>query len=526
MAKVQRKNLAALVWVQAVAIGALSGMALMGMRVGPRWLVPVLALAIAGVALASTEVAVLIAAIALSASVIAAQPVFGFVLLIALVASVRYLGADGGRGHIVLGASIAGAFLGPVWAPAALAGFVLGPSEGALAAALACISVELTGIALGLPAIGAVVTGGPTPPIISFAHAPASLLSATWISHSIKSLDAGAVNAVVSGFAHVSSPAMLIAQPILWAIGAALAGVIAKRARRAKSIALGLGAVAVGVLVPGLGTVPLAPLLGVTLPGGSLALALSSSLALAVVLAFIWERAFPLERSAQAPRASKRTSMETEDADVDELLRLIATAEDKLAAQHTSTRVVMITDMKAFSRMTEEDGSVATAKAIQRHRDLLMPVIQQHNGSGKSTGGDGLVAAFESPTDALAAAAQMQRALVAHNAAHPGEREIWVRTGLASGEVVLDRGGRPFIGAGLNLAARVMNLADGGQVFATAEVASAAAGSGVSAHSFGEFELKNIAKPVEIVEILWAEGQVPHDPRAAIADATETAEQA
>ena len=52
---------------------------------------------------------------------------------------------------------------------------------------------------------------------------------------------------------------------------------------------------------------------------------------------------------------------------------------------------------------------------------------------------------------------------------------LWVRMGLASGEVVLDSGGRPFIGAGLNLAARVMNLADGGQVFATDEVAASAA---------------------------------------------------
>jgi class 3 adenylate cyclase len=79
---------------------------------------------------------------------------------------------------------------------------------------------------------------------------------------------------------------------------------------------------------------------------------------------------------------------------------------------------------------------------------------------------------------------------------------------------VLDNGGRPFIGAGLNLAARVMNLADGGQVFSTGEVASEAKDAGLDSASFGEFELKNIAKPVEVVEILWAEGQLPHDPRS------------
>jgi class 3 adenylate cyclase len=113
----------------------------------------------------------------------------------------------------------------------------------------------------------------------------------------------------------------------------------------------------------------------------------------------------------------------------------------------------------------------------------------------------------------LLAAVDMQRALAAHNSAHPDEREIWVRMGIAEGEVVLDKGGRPFIGAGLNLAARVMNLADGGQIFATAGVADAAAGVSVPITSFGDFELKNIARPVEIVEVLWEEGQQSHDPR-------------
>jgi adenylate cyclase len=205
--------------------------------------------------------------------------------------------------------------------------------------------------------------------------------------------------------------------------------------------------------------------------------------------------------------------MATEDADVDELLRLIATAEDKLATEHTSTRVVLITDMKSFSTMTEEDGSVLTAKAIQRHRDLIIPIITGHGGCGKSTGGDGVVAAFENADVALAAAVEAQRSLAEHNATHANEREIHVRMGLAAGEVVLDKGGRPFIGAALNLAARVMNLADGGQILATGDVAAAALNGEVPSFSFGEFRLKNIAKPVEVVEILWGAGQRPKDPR-------------
>lgn len=153
-----------------------------------------------------------------------------------------------------------------------------------------------------------------------------------------------------------------------------------------------------------------------------------------------------------------------------------------------------------------------TAKAIQKHRDLLLPIVERYHGKGKSTGGDGLLAAFESAGDAVRAAVEMQCALYEHNLAHPHEREMTIRIGIAQGEVMLDRNGRPFIGVALNLAARVMNLADGGQAFVTSYIAAGAPDS-ATYHSHGEFELKNIAKPVEVFEVIWRDDLVPVDPR-------------
>ena len=58
-----------------------------------------------------------------------------------------------------------------------------------------------------------------------------------------------------------------------------------------------------------------------------------------------------------------------------------------------------------------------------------------------------------------------------------------------------------------------MNLADAGQILASGEVASSAQGAGIRVHYFGQFELKNIAKPVEIAEVLWSDERQPLDPR-------------
>ncbi len=505
------KNESVLVALRAATVAVLTGVSLSAMSVKPVWL-PIGVGALVGVvALASTELAVLIALVALSIPVITVSPVVGFTMLVVSVASVRYLGASHAKGYIALGVALAGAFLGPVWASAALAGYLLGAGEGALAAALACLLVEVVGVALGRPAIGATVSGGTAHALVAFAHLPSNLLSAAWPSKVFATLNASELTAAVSAFAKLMRPLLLLGQLCTWALAGGVAGAIGKVAQRKRSVALGIASVSVGVVIAAAGQAMLLAAFKLPVPARAIGYSFLTSLVVAVAFVALWELVFA-PAPVVPPARPRSMSMATEDADVDELLRLIATAEDKLATQHTSTQVVMITDMKSFSRMTEEDGSVATAKAIQRHRDLLLPIVRSHHGAGKSTGGDGLVSAFASPIDALAAAGEMQRALAEHNAAHPNEREIWVRTGLAAGEVVLDNGGRPFIGAGLNLAARVMNLADGGQIFATADVARSASAANLRTHSFGEFALKNIAMPTEIVEVLWADGQLPQDP--------------
>jgi class 3 adenylate cyclase len=511
--QVHRKNERLLFWLRAVAVGAITWFGLDAMHVRPGWLSIALATGAALLAVATPELGVLTAVVALSLPIIAAQPLLGLGALVLGVVSVRYLGADGGRAFLVVGISVVGAFLGPAWAGVALAGYLLGVGEGALAAAIACVVVEAVGIGLGRQAIGMALTGGPPAGLLSFSQMPITLLSVAWLRESFATLGPESVNRVVGGLSGITQPLALVIQPALWAAGAATAGLLRTAAVRQEKFALKLAAPAAGVAVTAVGSALAFSLAGVAVPWLTFTLALLSSVALGMAFVALWEWYFPIERSAPAVSA-RRASMNSEDADVDELLRLIATAEDRLASQHTTTKVVLITDMKSFSTMTEEDGSVATAKAIQRHRDLLIPIITSRGGSGKSTGGDGLVAAFDSAAAGLLAAASMQQALAAHNAGHPGEREIWVRMGLASGEVVLDNGGRPFIGAALNLAARVMNLADGGQVYATGEVAAEAPSAGLTSNSFGDFELKNIARPVEIAEILWAEDQLPRAPKA------------
>jgi class 3 adenylate cyclase len=507
----RRKNSELLGWLRAALVALSTYGGLLGMQFSPTWGAAALGLAAGVLAAISVDLGVLAAVVALTLPLAAANPVVGALFAVLGIVGMRYLGSDGGSVFLLIAGAVAGAVLGPTWIVVPLAGYLLGAGEGALAAAVACLSVELLGVVLGATALtGGVAVHGPGKALVSFANAPESLFSLQWVAASVDSIGAKSVDRVVSVFADLGHPIVLLIQPLLWALGAAVASRLVARARARRNMPMLAASISLGVLIPAAGSAVLASTLQASIPMGPIAIAAISSVALAVAFALLLELAFPLERVVQAEKPRPAT-MSMEDADVDELLRLVATAEDRLASQHTTHKVVMITDMKAFSKMTEEDGSILSAKTIQKHRDLLLPVIERHGGHGKSTGGDGLVAAFDDAPSALSATAEMLRALEQYNASHPSERELAIRVGVAEGEVVLDKGGRPFIGTALNLAARVMNLADGGQAYVTAQVA-AKAPSSVPVYSHGSFRLKNIAEPVVVAEVLWAEEQTPRGP--------------
>lgn len=522
-AKITRKHMPVLEWTRAAFVALATFVGLEGLGFSPAWGMSALALAAGALTLASVDLGVLAALLALSLPILAVAPVTGIVYLVIAFVALRYLGSSGGAPFLIIAASVAGAFLGsgsephwgPAWAAAAVAGYVLGANKGAVLAAAACAVTQLFGFSLGMAGIGVTASGGTTP-LLDVAEMPASLFTTEWIADSFKSLSGESVSAFYETIAGVTGAGALFAQPLLWAAGAAVAGTIGNGIRSAGKPMLAPLAVIPGAAATAVGVVLLRPFLD--LPGGieSVAYTFLTSTIVALAVTYTWDGLFPVEKPPVAPEAAASvTSMTAEDADVDELLRLIATAEDKVATQYTTVKTVMITDMKSFSKMTEEDGSAVTAKAVQRHRDLLLPVIEKHKGHGKSTGGDGLIAAFDDAASAVAAAIEMQQVLAECNRTHPHEREMTVRVGIAYGEVVLDRGGRPFIGAALNIAARIMNLADGGQAFTTASVVGRA-GLKIATHSHGQFELKNIDKPVEVIELLWHEGQEPLDPRQRI----------
>ena len=136
------------------------------------------------------------------------------------------------------------------------------------------------------------------------------------------------------------------------------------------------------------------------------------------------------------------------------------------------------------------------------HDRLLRDAVAAHGGEEVDTQGDSFLFSFRRGTDAVAAAADAQRALTGHP--WPEGSPLRVRMGLHTGEPVVGEDGR-YVGLALHRAARISAAAHGGQVLlssTTADLVSDSLPEGVSLRELGRRALKDFEHPERISQLV------------------------
>jgi adenylate cyclase len=124
--------------------------------------------------------------------------------------------------------------------------------------------------------------------------------------------------------------------------------------------------------------------------------------------------------------------------------------------------VVMFTDLEGFTRYTSRQGDEAAGALLTEHHRVVGPIIRSRGGRIVKRLGDGLLLTFFEPEAAVLAGLELI-------AAEPAPLRL--RAGLHVGEVLVVPD--DVIGHVVNVAARVTELARGGQVMVTGEVRDA-----------------------------------------------------
>ena len=164
------------------------------------------------------------------------------------------------------------------------------------------------------------------------------------------------------------------------------------------------------------------------------------------------------------------------------------------------TVTVLFTDLAASTEMIGRVGDASGERILVDHLNHLRDVLINHGGQEIKPTGDGLMVAFRSSLDAIQCAVAMQQD--AEWQGRHGNERLGLRIGLHAGEGAPQDG--DYYGLWVVVARRLCEVAQTGQILTT-DLIRQLVGPRTEhpLRPVGEFELKGIPDPVNVVEVGW-----------------------
>jgi class 3 adenylate cyclase len=152
---------------------------------------------------------------------------------------------------------------------------------------------------------------------------------------------------------------------------------------------------------------------------------------------------------------------------------------------------ILSADVKGYSRLMGED-ELGTVRTLEAYREMIAEVIRNYRGRVVDSPGDNLLAEFASVVDAVESAVEIQEELRAKNEELPENRRMEFRIGINLGDVIEE--GERIYGDGVNVAARIEGLAEGGGICISRTAFDQVKNKlNLGYENLGEHSVKNIA---------------------------------
>ncbi len=158
---------------------------------------------------------------------------------------------------------------------------------------------------------------------------------------------------------------------------------------------------------------------------------------------------------------------------------------------NTPLRIVLFTDLESSTALTQRLGDAGAQEILNGHNQVVRQALADHDGREIKHTGDGIMASFASASAAVRASLQIQRGLVG--------AEIRVRIGLNAGEPIQQDD--DLFGASVQLAARVCDRAEPGQIVVANVVKDLCLGKGFTFTDLGPATLKGFDHPVPLFAV-------------------------
>jgi adenylate cyclase len=193
---------------------------------------------------------------------------------------------------------------------------------------------------------------------------------------------------------------------------------------------------------------------------------------------------------------------------------VLSSGGERLLESHRRDVVVVFGDLRGFTAFAEAADPDTVMRVLREYHAALGSLIHRHQGTLERFAGDGVLVLFNDPLpcpEPLLQAVRMALAMrdqVGELAAgwRAAGHELGFGVGIAQGLATLGTIGfesrldYAAIGTVVNLAARLSDLANAGQILMTSEATGSLAG-GVEAQPLGALQVKGLAQAVQVHDV-------------------------
>ncbi|HEY5640320.1 MAG TPA: adenylate/guanylate cyclase domain-containing protein [Dehalococcoidia bacterium] len=168
----------------------------------------------------------------------------------------------------------------------------------------------------------------------------------------------------------------------------------------------------------------------------------------------------------------------------------------------TAPVTIIFTDIAGSTGLTQRLGDDEAQEVLRIHNTIVRETLKAHAGTEIKHTGDGVMASFRSAAAAVDFSIVVQQRVRAHAESEP-DRAFDVRIGVNAGEPVAED--HDLFGTAVQLARRICDEADSGQVLVSDVVRGLTAGKGFVYSDTGQHTLRGFEEPARLYEVRWWE---------------------
>jgi class 3 adenylate cyclase len=166
------------------------------------------------------------------------------------------------------------------------------------------------------------------------------------------------------------------------------------------------------------------------------------------------------------------------------------------------TITIVFSDIESSTEMAMSLGDTKWFEVLGEHNDIIRRNLDRYDGTVIKSQGDGFMLTFPSARAAMLCMIDVQRDLAKREREVP-DAPIRIRIGLHTGEAIVDSEGDLF-GKHIIMAARIANLAEGGQILVSSITKEITSSRGdLQFGTAREVTLKGIEGEYQVHEVVW-----------------------